>query len=316
MKKFLKMSAILVIIITLNIIFNNQYVQAELVEEVNIETNDSLEQEDKIIKYDAKTGKVTEVDMEELKQKVLNKVDNNGKNNSKTHAPLYTPYINVEATSAEPTPSKMGKPYRYICKIIADGNQVGEKNYGSGVLVGNKVFLTAAHCVYDQDNNNAAYKNWTCYKGYGSSTFEDCKTGWATVYCPKMWLENHNREYDWAICILNDDIGSFGGYIECASYTGNSSMKGLNVRTIGFPSDTNYGYLPDGPTQYQTYGVINNVYDRYFKCGGFIAGGFSGGGVLRSDDVVVGIVSASLDTKTVYAVRITDQMMAVIQSER
>lgn len=55
-------------------------------------------------------------------------------------------------------------PYKAICQLQY-GEEGEPKGSATGALVGYKVLLTAAHCVFDKDNNDEKFPNWIAYAG-------------------------------------------------------------------------------------------------------------------------------------------------------
>lgn len=213
------------------------YNPKEISEEM--EKEDSNYEEDKIMKYDAKTGKTTEVNMEELTQKASKFIKVNPDNslsidsieplfisNSNYKIPSYSTY----SASRDRITNTTIPPYSAICRIKYKKD--GRSFIGSGTLVSSNVVLTAAHCVFDEENNNAKFADWEAQPGYNNHTYKGLSSGWSQVYYSNNWFSKHSYEDDWAVCVLNedlgDDLGAFGlTYVP----EDNSYLDNLEIRT-------------------------------------------------------------------------------------
>jgi V8-like Glu-specific endopeptidase len=327
MKKNLitKLSITLLISIAFSILIVNYNVEATNSEQTNITLNEILNTEEKIMKYDAITNKTTEVDVEELKEIVTLQSNKNAEDNYSLTS--YNPSLNSEvysskiplvslssATTAERITNTSGFPYKVTCRVTSNDNN-GGTHYGTASIVGPNAAITAAHCVFDSSNGNAVLRNWTLYPGYNGGTYYGTATGWSQVYYSSTWMNNHSYEYDWAICVLQSDVGNQIGWYGVQSYGTNSEMNNLPVRVLGYPADPNYGF--DSRYQYQTGEKITSVYNNYFRYSAWTFGGFSGGPIIRSDNYIVGVhygVSGIGDQPT--GVRITQNMIDIIRSLR
>lgn len=176
--------------------------------------------EEKIIKYDATTGETTEIDLEELKSKInlLNAIGNeNLSNSTKGYDPyskqyldnnnLIQPHISWDSAFTRVNDTSEF-PYRVTCRLIIDGGMA----YGSGYLVGPNVMLTAAHCAYDKENDNKP-RQFRVYPGYNDGAYRGLSCEWQAIYRSSIWLETHDREYDWALVELKEDLGNQVGWL-------------------------------------------------------------------------------------------------------
>ena len=325
LKKFF---TVLLIGIIFSLIISLNNVQATNQEPVNINLNEVIESEEKIMLYDAKTNETTEVDMEQLKQTLESQVNTSGGNINSTGS--YIPYStekeeslgNVISLRSADHASKVTNtwaiPSRFVCRIQAK-KSANVSKIGTCAIVGPNLALTAAHMVFDDQNGNAAFQNWTIYPGcngmngtnpihYGTAC------GWDKVYYSSKWMENHSDQYDWAICVLQSDVGNQLGWLGVTSYGSNSSLNNLDVQVYGYPADENYGYEKDGRYQYTTGDKITTVGTRYFRYSGWTVGGFSGGPIIQdSDNKIVGVHYGLVWNKPT-AVRITSEMVDIIKS--
>ena len=327
---FTKFFAVLLISITFSMLIMTGNVQAMTQEQTNQDLNEILETEEKIMMYDAKTNETTEVDVEELKQVLSSQTRVRG--GSYDSIAPYDPYANsnivnnaitpLSANSAERVTNTYNFPNRVTSRIKAQTtkNNVTYNVYGTCAIVGPNAGLTAAHCVFDKDNGNAAYRNWTIYPGCngldsnGNPIYYGTACGWDRVYYSNKWMETHSDQYDWAICVLQSDVGNQLGWFGVQSYGSNSELNNVGVKVYSYPGDTNYGFYSDARYQYTTGEKITSVGDRYFRYSGWTFGGFSGGPIARtSDNYIVG-VHYGLVWNTPTGVRITQEMIDIIRS--
>ena len=324
MQKKLRKSFILILLIVLVFVMftNIQIVEATTNEKNNQMDEILLDEEIEIEAYDIKTNTTRDVDMNEIRELISSKSSN--KNDTSTTADYKpfktvnrytTPSIMASSGSAQPVNSTSAFPYKSTCRIKAYGSN-GNPRYATAALVGKKLALTSAHCVFDQNDNNYVYRNWTVEPGYNKgSNPTGNSTGWDTVYYPKKWKETHETGLDWAICVLQADLGTSSGYFELRPYSSSSELSGKSITLLGYPSDSSYGFSSSATDQYITRGVISNVNSTYFAHSGLSYGGFSGGPVFESDNYIVGVNHGRPNVYS-YATRVTSEMVDIIKSLR
>lgn len=276
--------------------------------------------EEKIIKYDATTGESTEVDLEALKSKV--RLLDATSNISTNYIPSYNPnserYLDRNGTANpyslfKPEYTKIDNPtvfpYNVICKISMNGGTAS----GTGFMVAPKLMLTAAHNLYDVENENEL-RDFVVFPAYNDGMYNNLKSEWQTIYRSSVWLETHDRNYDWALVELKEDFGL--GYMGSIRYATDEEMEKLPVRAIGYPKDPGGAYY-----QYSSTGKITDVYPYYYMASCPNEEGMSGGPItLNTDgyyDYATGLVSGRLDGTFIvetYGVRYTEYMTDVILS--
>lgn len=295
----LKLFITLLLSSTFLILIFNCDVKATNFEETELtleKLEEKLEEEDEIICYDATTNETTKVDMEEIRQ-VLKLQKNIQSNTTSSYIPLTDRYPAKPEIMPYSSGSSMDRitntfvsPYKQICRLEFNASNGSNKTYhGTGTLIGKNILLTCSHCVFDQENNNQKYLNWTAYPGYNGNQYLQGKSGWKRVYSSGKWMENHSYEYDWAICILESDLGTNLGWLGLQSYGQNSHMFNVPVKVVGYPGDTTYGFNGNAIYQYESGDKILTAFDRYFHYSGWTVGGFSGGPIRRSDNLIVGV---------------------------
>lgn len=291
----------------------------------NYKINEILDLKEKIMEYNARTGETKEVNIEELELELKSKEVNQSKSTVSSFNSYKIPSLRVGLSeSAQRITNVQVAPYNRVCRLEWRNENNGVE-IGSASIVGNRVALTAAHCVWDSDTKKP-YKNWTAYPGYTynssahTSSWQATPCGWDRVYYSEGWMTNtdpQNFTEDWAICILQADVGNKVGYFDLSSYSTESSMMGLPVTVFGYLGDIRYGYLDGGKYQYKTGNKITQVGTAAFLYDAYTVGGFSGGPIVRdSDNFIVGVHAAGQGNKYGFGVRITSNMIKIILNNR
>lgn len=325
MKKniLIKKSFILLLIMaTFLVFFSNCQVKATSIEKTEEKSDEVVIEEEKIMKYNRLTNETTEVDMDELIKNLNRSVNKNeinffaqDNNISNKLLKQNKPIPSKVQGSAQKVTNTSISPYKSVCRITYSYNNTNVA-LGSAVLVGNEVALTAAHCVFNNNNNNQVFPGWTIYPGYDDGYYCGTPTGWDTVYYSSSYFSASDQDkykYDWAICVLQANESSVG-YLTPVTYASNNSLNGTYIKILGYPGDSNYGYYIDARYQYESSGQITNVENEKFACSAFSCPGFSGGPVIRtSDNSIVGILVGTSASSS-HAVRITSGMISIINS--
>lgn len=293
---------------------------------VKASSNDA---EQKILRYDAKTGKITEVEDEELTQ-VMN-YSSNIKQCMKLSA--YDPYkVENSTKSAFNSVMKVSPgyrvtdtsifPYRTTCRVTYKGKDAEGNiaNYrGSASLVGPNLALTCAHVIFDKDDRYNPFNDWTCYPGfndvpYVNEQYGSCMSGYSQVYFSSSYLLGLD-ELDWALCVLEEPLGQYLGYFGLQDYSTEKELLNMNVTATGYPADENYGF--NSNTQWKSSGTIKDVDSSSFKFDALIFGGYSGGPVWRNDDyTMVGITAWTNRDTYGQAVRTNSRIITLITNLR
>lgn len=159
-------------------------------------------------------------------------------------------------------------PYNTICRILGC-NSNGTAYTGSGILMGKNVVLTAAHVLYDENNNNQMYSGLTVVPGWNNGLLNNMSCYCPTVYVHQNWLDTNSYEYDWALGVLDENLGELTGYLGSTTSYG-EQLANISVNSVGYPND-----YQNGNYQMNTPGTVTEAYDNWFKVSGVFSGGMS-----------------------------------------
>ena len=139
----------------------------------------------------------------------------------------------------------------------------------TGTLIGKRHVLTAGHCVYNIKTNKW-YSNLSFTPGQNGSYKPWGTIGWSRVLSVTGWTKNHSRNHDYAMIVLNSNIGNTVGWM---GYGYNNSLPKYNVNIAGYPGDKPWG------TMWRSYCKLQKIttYRLYYPCDTYK--GMSGSGV-------------------------------------
>lgn len=320
MKKLtLRIFTILTISIMLTLLIVDNKVNAtnftdDEVKQLDLKDNIKIASNEKILKYDATTDTTTEVNIEELKKELRINANLRTTNNSLTLEGYNPSGITVNVFNQMNTLSLIDNlqrvsdvnvfPYNTICRV----NHVG--GGGSGVLVGKNILITAAHVVYD-DNNNP-YANWVAQAGFNTN-HSLADSGWSQVYYYENWMSNHSWQYDIAICVLNENIGEQVGFMGF-QYLGDSILSNLpGVTAVGYPEERDASMH-----QYYSKGNVKSTANSYFTTDCYTSKGMSGGPMINDETgFVLGVVQGTdVFSTSQRTSRITSDLFSLLSSLR
>ncbi len=161
-------------------------------------------------------------------------------------------------------------PYRSVCSLLAG-------NRSTAFIVGKKILLTAAHCVYDataQTWDTEAYAMPHAPSNASNAYIRTNGTKVLKAIIPITYKSNPTVTYDWAILIVEDDVGSANGIL---TFDTTALTTNQEVETIGYPNEGVGGLIK---TMHESPGRISAIYGSYFRHCCDTVGGNSGSPVL------------------------------------
>lgn len=107
---------------------------------------------------------------------------------------------------------------------------------GTAWMYGERVAMTAGHCVYDA--SLGGWAEWVrIYPGSNGGTSPYGVHYASVLHTDTKYIESENSNYDWGLLEFSSDIGSSTGYFG-ASWT-TSSLVGTGIVVRGYPVEKN-----------------------------------------------------------------------------
>ena len=192
----------------------------------------------------------------------------------------------------------------------------GRPYHGTGVLVSDKLVLTAGHnFISDRGEAEASSITFTAGLNYDGSNKGVAN---ATKYfIPEEWVNDRNKAYDWALFELDKSLGNVAGYVELKI---EPLLINDYIEIYGYPRDSkelsgNTKY----PNQIAGYGQIMRETDLKIYYDADTEEGMSGAPIMRpngNSTVCIGIHTNGNDEYPGYnsGVKINHAMLAYIRN--
>ncbi|WP_435105586.1 trypsin-like serine peptidase [Arhodomonas sp. AD133] len=161
----------------------------------------------------------------------------------------------------------------------------------TGTLIGPRHVLTAGHCVYNIYTDQW-YSQLDFSPGQDGSYRPYGEIGWQWAITVQGWTNSHDRNYDYAMIVLDEDVGQQVGWM---AFGWKKPMPKYNVNINGYPSDK-----PSGTMWHAYCGLeIIQTYRLYHSCDTY--GGMSGSAVYvyfsdDNDRIIYGIHAYGVDS--------------------
>ncbi|TYV67281.1 trypsin-like serine protease [Listeria monocytogenes] len=110
----------------------------------------------------------------------------------------------------------------------------GKTYVGTAWMYGNKVAVTAGHCVYSK--SDGGWARTVAFSPGKNGSSNPLGTYYATqLYTDTKYVQNENSNYDWGMLRFGTNVGNKTGYLG-AEWT-SSSQVGINVTVRGYPGE-------------------------------------------------------------------------------
>jgi len=169
-------------------------------------------------------------------------------------------------------------PYSTVVTFKTAGSSSG---YGSGVVVGQNVILTAAHCVINQ---HGIVSNMRVVSQHGTENANEYTIKefyYSDKYIPK---EDYDPRNDWAVVIVDGNIGNFTGG---SGFKVSDSLLNSSITVTGYAIYTASGY--SGWNLFKDNGIVKDTNEIIIKYDANAISGESGGAVFDSNNIVCAI---------------------------
>lgn len=109
----------------------------------------------------------------------------------------------------------------------------------TGTLIGPRVVLTAAHCVYDLEKKAWA-TNLDFSPGQNGKGLPYGTIRWKHATTTKAYTDQGKTEWDIAVIILDEPVGNNVGFM---GYSYNDGLTSANININGYPGDKEAGTM-------------------------------------------------------------------------
>lgn len=277
---------------------------AEISENLKIESNNRKSENHIIVSKNINTGEVEYNNYEGTTDQVLSSSPDNfatlleGNTDKSIRSVINNKWYRVTNTTQN--------PYNKVCQIISHFSN-GVTQYGSGFVAGPNLVVTAGHVVYDHENGG--WCSWMeiipAKNGPGSAPYG---VYYATMmHTNSQWINNAEHDYDWAYIDTNNPIGNTVGWFGLS--TGATVNESINL--TGYPGGKNE-QMWNSPGTIKTVSTTRLSYD----CD--MVGGSSGSPVYDNGGYVRGINAYEYPNTTIpnFGPRITNSLFQDLVSAK
>lgn len=186
----------------------------------------------------------------------------------------------------------------------------GVKSKGTAWMYGNKVAMTAGHCIYSKKDGGWA-KQVAFYPAKNGNS-EPLGVYYSTkMYTDTKFLKNEDTNYDWGMLRFSSNVGQYTGYFGATYNSSASSQVGTRVTMRGYPGDKTYGTLwsMSGPIT----GIVSNGVKFKYTIDSYP--GQSGSPVYNAKNQSLAIHTNS-GSKNNYGLRIDKSLFDIMNNAR
>jgi len=136
-------------------------------------------------------------------------------------------------------------PYSTIGQIYATWDQNGDgvndaSSTCTGFMEGPDLMVKAGHCVF-----GISLGGWitslTYYPARNGTTYPYTSAGILEISISSEWSQYENENYDWALVVLDRNVGGDTGWLGKGWSTG--SLNGYEISVTGYPGDKTEGTM-------------------------------------------------------------------------
>ena len=177
----------------------------------------------------------------------------------------YADNISVANTQHRRVVDASAYPWSAVGRVNISG--VATRSHCTGALIGERIVLTAAHCLYFRGTQRYVAPQLVHFvAGYQRGEFVAHSTAVQLIPAPgfegRLWAAASNMEHDWALIVLKDPVGKKTGYLGFQGLDQSTLNRVLGSSTFfslaGYPKDRAHAISVDD----------NCIIDRFLGASG------------------------------------------------